>query len=71
MNFNYDWSPEFPDPICMICGKECDITEVVSVASLGHGPPLELWCYCEKCKVDTFHPPVERPTTPDSAGAAP
>lgn len=48
-----DW--EYPDPICMICGKKCYITEEVSTSPTGYGY-WELWCYCKACKIDTFHP---------------
>lgn len=40
----------------MHCGKECSVTEVVATDHLGGH--LELWCYCEPCGLDTFHPPV-------------
>lgn len=43
---------EFPAPICMVCAKECTRTEVVHVG----GGVFELWCYCEKCDAETFHP---------------
>jgi len=41
----------WPIPICMWCGEECNVTEVVDI---GMGE-YELWCYCPKCEVDTFH----------------
>lgn len=49
--------PTYPDPICMMCGEECRITEYVATDQIGGH--VELWCYCRTCKVDTFHPPNE------------
>lgn len=45
-------SDDIPEPICMECGKVCYVTEIVDV---GHGGPYELWNYCKKCDVETFH----------------
>jgi hypothetical protein len=45
---------EYPDPICMICGEECETWECV--ATWHKGSPDQLWCYCKPCDVDTFHP---------------
>lgn len=39
-----------PDPICMMCCKECLTTEVVNT-----GGEYELWCWCKECGIDTFH----------------
>lgn len=47
----------FPDPICMMCGRECERYEVANCGPYDGG--RQLWCYCERCDVDTFHPPVE------------
>jgi hypothetical protein len=45
---------EFPEPICMICGELCDVTE--EVAEHHGGQCDQLWCYCKPCDIDTFHP---------------
>ena len=45
-----DW--EYPEPICMVCGKECRIWEEVDIG----GGAFELWCYCKACDAETFHP---------------
>ena len=45
---------KYPDPICMDCGKECDIWEIVDVGMYDY----ELWNYCPNCDVDTFHAPI-------------
>lgn len=45
---------KYPNPICMMCVRECSVAEVVSTD--GMGGHLELWC-----KVDTFHPPTNDP----------
>lgn len=44
---------EYPDAVCMECGGICDRWEEVDT---GFGGPWELWCYCPRCKVETFHP---------------
>lgn len=36
----------FPESTCMICGEYCDTWEIIDE---------ELWCYCHKCDIDTFH----------------
>lgn len=41
----------FGDSTCMICGEICDIVEYINT-------PIEMWCYCKKCKIDTFHKPL-------------
>ena len=38
---------------CMECGEECGTNEEVDT---GFGGPFEMWCYCRKCDVETFHP---------------
>ena len=43
------------EPTCMICGKKCDITEVVWTGDDESYEGFELWCYCKHCKTDTFH----------------
>jgi hypothetical protein len=43
----------YPDPVCQMCGKNCERCEEVKV-EIGH----ELWCYCLKCDIETFHPIV-------------
>lgn len=47
-------TPEFPKPICMDCGNECETWEVLRPEDVT-GDKHEMWCYCEKCKIDTFH----------------
>ncbi len=49
---------EYPKAICQDCGKECDISEEVDIRGgnekgFSH---IELWCYCPKCDIETFHP---------------
>lgn len=46
-------TPEFGEPLCMDCGKECDTVEFIN-------NPLEMWCYCKQCDVDTFHPQLNK-----------
>lgn len=46
---------EYASRACMMCGEDCDVTEEVDT---GFGGPIELWCYCKVCKIDTFHPRV-------------
>lgn len=48
----------YPDPICMICGKKCEIWEEVYTGDLNSHNGYEMWCYCPNCKVETFHPAV-------------
>lgn len=45
----------YPEAICMHCSQVCDIWEEVDVG----GGEWELWCYCKKCKLDTFHPAIK------------
>ena len=42
---------EFGYPTCMMCG---DINEIVEFIN----DPVEMWCYCKKCDIDTFHNPL-------------
>lgn len=44
----------YPDPLCMICGKWCDIVETHNLER----DDEEIWCYCKKCKIDTFYEPL-------------
>ena len=44
-----------PPAICQMCCRECETTEIVGDA---FNEP-ELWCYCKRCEVDTFHPLIE------------
>jgi hypothetical protein len=46
---------EYPDPTCMECGEECFVWEEVDI---GYGGPFEMWCYCKKCDIETFHPRI-------------
>ena len=39
---------------CMICGNPCDITEILNINT----DEEEGWCYCKKCKIDTFIRPL-------------
>lgn len=48
---------EYPPATCMDCGALCDRWEEVDI---GNGGPYELWCYCTRCAIDTFHPPVKK-----------
>jgi hypothetical protein len=41
----------FGSPTCMACQKVCDIVEYINT-------PLEMWCYCPECDIDTFHKPI-------------
>ncbi len=57
--------PEYPDPICMMCEKHCERSEEVDVG----GGIVEVWCYCRKCDVETFHPiPINYETQPTPGG---
>jgi len=40
----------YPEPTCMICGELCDIVEWIK-----DNGEYELWCWCKKCEIDTFH----------------
>ena len=40
---------DWPETTCMMCGEECFVYEYDFAAH-------ELWCYCRKCEVETFHP---------------
>jgi len=54
----------YPDPICMECAQECAIWEIVETLPSGGG--CELWCYCTKCNVETFHPAIAAATAAES-----
>lgn len=42
----------YPDPICQDCGKKCEKNEeVLTLWPDG----IELWCYCPRCDIETFH----------------
>lgn len=43
---------DYPAAVCMMCGNECDRSEEAIV----EGGKIEMWCYCEACDVQTFHP---------------
>ena len=45
----------YPAPTCMICGKLCDKVEEVQTDDSESKNGMELWCYCDDCKMDTFH----------------
>jgi hypothetical protein len=47
---------EIPDAICQICSSKVFVWELVSISHLPDD--LELWCWCEACDVETFHPLV-------------
>lgn len=47
-------NPDFPDPICMGCGRECGTWEVLRPQDVS-GNKHEMWCYCNECGIDTFH----------------
>ena len=36
---------------CIWCGNECETTEVLDT-----GEAIELWCYCDKCNSECWHP---------------
>jgi hypothetical protein len=44
-----------PSAICMECGELCNISEDVETLPTAYNRGLELWCYCSKCDVETFH----------------
>lgn len=54
-NFCPDDAICLEEPTCMICGKKCKITDYVYTGDRNSYCGWELWCYCEQCKVDTFH----------------
>jgi hypothetical protein len=43
------------DPTCMECGNICKKSEIVWTGDQNSYKGWELWCYCDRCKVDTFH----------------
>ena len=43
------------EPTCMECGQECKTTEYMWTGDENSYKGWELWCYCEHCKIDTFH----------------
>lgn len=56
MNANIiDGNYEIPDATCMICGKECKEVELIYTGDDESYLGYELWCYCDKCNIDTFH----------------
>lgn len=46
-----DIIPYYPEPTCMICGDVCEVYEI-------HHKDDQMWVWCKKCKVDTFHQPI-------------
>ena len=55
----YDYLPDdaicLEEPTCMECGQECKTTEYIWTGDENSYKGWELWCYCEHCKIDTFH----------------
>lgn len=47
---------DFPPAICQWCEQLCDAVEVVETGCVESH--WELWCYCEACDAETFHPGV-------------
>jgi hypothetical protein len=43
------------DPTCMECGNICKKSEIVWTGDQNSYKGWELWCYCDRCKIDTFH----------------
>ena len=46
---------EYEDNTCMWCGEECKTTELIWTGDEESFEGWEVWCYCNKCKTDTFH----------------
>lgn len=59
---------EYPQPICQDCGELCEQVEEVDIGG-GNEPGysyIELWCYCQKCDLETNHPiPVDGDNYPE------
>jgi len=47
------------DITCMICGENCETWEEVDS---GEETP-QIWCWCDKCSIDTFHSPKYKSRT--------
>ena len=46
---------KIPEPICMMCGKKCEVWEVVKTDDVESVNGEELWCYYKECDIETFH----------------
>jgi hypothetical protein len=48
---------KYPIPTCQDCGRTCKVSEEVNVGkSVTDGvSKIELWCYCDKCDLETNH----------------
>lgn len=51
------------EPTCMECGNICKKTEIVWTGDEESYEGFELWCYCDNCKIDTFHKLVQDPNS--------
>jgi len=54
-----DWCPNdvvcSEEPTCQNCGEHCAKIEYVFTGDMNSYKGWELWCYCDKCKMETFH----------------
>jgi hypothetical protein len=55
---HHQMSWEYQSYACMNCGEDCGVTEEVCTGY--GGGPFELWCYCQQCDVQTFHPRIKK-----------
>ena len=45
---------EYGEPLCMECGEYCKTYEIHNWMK----DDEEMWCWCDKCQIDTFHQPI-------------
>lgn len=66
MKSKHDRNFTYPDPLCMMCGELCDGRSEERF----DGREWELWSYCAKCDVGTFHPRIYVPPPSPRVGVA-
>jgi hypothetical protein len=42
--------------VCMECGYECEKHETIHTGDENSLRGWEVWCYCNACDAETFHP---------------
>lgn len=53
---------EYPPATCMDCGEYCETWELIEQPTDPSG--AEIWCYCRKCNIETFHGSLPQPASP-------
>lgn len=66
------WPPAAPPPAeintaCQDCGEDCPVWEIVRTD--WPGLVYEVWCYCRRCRIETFHPYLDLSLCPARPGA--